>query len=403
MPIAKGVNKRVAYKKETTYGTLAGATGATVLRRVTADFNLAKETYESNEIRTDYQVADFRHGVRSAAGTLNGELSPGSYADFFAAVLAKDFAAGATATGLSVSIAASGSLYTVTRATGSFLSDGFEIGNIVRLSGGTLDTNTISNNLLVVGITALVLTVRVLNGSTLVPQASITTVTCTQVGKETFVPLTGHTDNSFTVEEWYSDIAQSEVYAGMKVTSAAVQLPSTGLTTVDFGFAGKDLAQTGTTAYFTSPTAAPTTGIFAAVNGAVVVNGTPVAVITSADFSIERANENATVVGSNSIADMFTGRIRATGNISVYFENATFRDYFNAESTVSIVLALTASNVKDSAAVSFTFPKVKLGSFTKADGEMGIVAQSSFQALLNDVTGAGLVGSTVVIQDTSLV
>lgn len=403
MPIAKGVNKRVAYKKETTWGTLAGATGATQLRRVTADFNLAKEAYESNEIRTDYQIADFRHGVRSAQGALNGELSPGSYADFFAAVVAKDFVAGATATGLSVTIAASGSLYTVTRATGSFLTDGFEIGNIVRLSGGTLDTNTVDNNLLIVGITALALTVRVLNGSTLVPQATITSVTCTQVGKETFAPLTGHTDNSFTIEEWYADIAQSEVYTGMKVTSAAVQLPSTGLTTVDFGFAGKDLAQTGTTAYFTTPTAAPTTGIFAAVNGAVVVNGTPVAVITSADFSIERANENATVVGSNSIADMFTGRIRATGNLSVYFENATFRDYFNAESNVSIVLALTASSAKNSPALSITFPKVKLGSFTKADGENGIIAQSSFQALLNDVTGTGLIGSTVSIQDTTLV
>jgi len=65
MSTASGIAKRVTYKKETTFGTLAGASGGQVVRRVSADFNLAKETYQSEEIRTDFQIADFRHGVRS--------------------------------------------------------------------------------------------------------------------------------------------------------------------------------------------------------------------------------------------------------------------------------------------------------------------------------------------------
>lgn len=402
MPIAKGVNKKVAYKKETTWGTLAGATAAQYLRRVTAEFNLEKQTYESNEIRTDYQVADFRHGIRSAKGSLNGELSPTSYGDFFAALMARDWTAGATATGLTVTVAASGQLFTLTRSAGSWLTDGFEVGNIINLTGGTLDANTISNNLLIVGLTATIATVRVLNGSTLVAQSAIASVTATQIGKETYVPLTGHTDNSFTIEEWYSDVTQSEVYTGMKVISSQIQLPSTGLATVNFAFQGKDLAQTGTSQYFTSPTAAASTGIFAAVQGAVVVNGSPVALITSADISVERAAENAVVVGSNSIADMFTGRIRATGNISVYYIDGAFRDYFSTEATVSLVFALTATSAKNSPALSLVLPKVKLGTHTKNDSETGIIAQHSFQALLNSDTSAGLLATTVSIQDTTL-
>ena len=42
MTIAKGVAKKVGYRKEATWGTLAGATGAKYLRRVTANFNLTK-------------------------------------------------------------------------------------------------------------------------------------------------------------------------------------------------------------------------------------------------------------------------------------------------------------------------------------------------------------------------
>ena len=92
MPLAQGVSKVVAYKKEGTWGTAAaGGAGAKAMRRVTAAFNLSKETYQSEELRTDYQISDMRHGVRSADGSLNGELSAGSYADFMAAVLTRDF------------------------------------------------------------------------------------------------------------------------------------------------------------------------------------------------------------------------------------------------------------------------------------------------------------------------
>lgn len=403
MPIAKGVSKQVAYKKETVWGTLAGASGAKYLRRVTANFNLVKETYESAEIRTDQQVADFRHGVRSADGTLNGELSPKTYADFMQSVVARDFTAGVTAASLSVTIATSGSLYTVTRAAGSWLTDGFQVGHVIRLTGGTLNVNNSAKNLLIASMTATVLTVAVMNGSTMTAEGPIASVTATVQGKTTFAPTSGHTDDSYSIEEWYGDIAQSEVYTGMKVGTMNVQLPATGLTTVDFTFMGKDLGSKGTVQYFTTPTAQGTNGIFAAVNGVMLVAGAPVALVTSADFSVERAMESATAVGSNSVADIFTGRIRVTGNLSVYFQDAAFRNYFDNETPVSIVMALTTDSTATADFVSFTLPKVKLGSFSKDDGELGLIAQASFQALLNDVTTGGLPATTIAIQDSTLV
>ncbi len=401
MTISKGTSKQVGYKKESAWGVLAGSTSGKLLRRVTASFNLTKETYESGEIRTDRQIADFRHGVRSADGSLNGELSPASYADFMGSIVGRDFTSAPASASASVTIAAAGSLYTVTRAAGDFLIEGFKVGQVVRLSGVGLDTANVAKNLLIASATATVLTVKVVNNTALTAEGPIASVTVTAVGKTTFVPTSGHTDQSYTVEEWYSDIAQSEVYTGMKLNSMAVQLPATGLTTVDFGFAGKDLTQTGSTQYFTSPTAQNSNGIFAAVNGVMLVNGAPVALVTSADFSVERATENATAVGSNSVAEIFTGRIRVTGNMSVYFQDATFRTYFDAETPVSVVLALTTDNTDNSEFVTFTLPKVKLGSFTKDDGELGMVASASFQALLNDVIDAGLPATTIQIQDSA--
>jgi hypothetical protein len=273
---------------------------------------------------------------------------------------------------------------------------------IIRLSGAGLDVENVGKNLLIASITATVLTVSVVNGTLLAEEGPIASVTATATGKVTYVPSTGHTDQSYTVEEWYSDIAQSEVYTCMKVNSVAVQLPATGLSTIDIGFAGKDLTQTGTSQYFSSPTAQNTNGIFAAVNGVMLVQGQPVALVTSADFTIERATENATAVGSNSVADIFTGRVRVTGNLSVYFQDATFRNYFKDETVVSLVMAMTTSTAANADFVTFTIPKVKLGSFSKDDQELGLVASTSFQALLNDVTTAGLPATTIQIQDSAV-
>jgi hypothetical protein len=399
--IATGINKSVRYKKETAgqWGTLPGSTGGNVLRRVTANFNLEKETYQSGEIRTDYQIADMRHGVRSVTGSLNAELSPGSYADFFAAAVAKAFAAKTTLTAVSVTTTVvAGGTGNIVRATGSWITDGVKVGDVIRLSA----TANSAKNLLVTSVVALSLGVKTLNSTELVAVGTATPTDVAFPGKKTMAPLTGHTDDSFTFEEWYSDIGQSEVFTGNKVNTAALSIPSTGLVTADFGFMGKDLAQTGTSAYFTAPTAQGTTGIFAAVNGVLVVNGVAVAVVTDASININRNMQNATVVGSNSIAEMFEGRIAVDGSFSAYFQDASFRDMFKDETEASLVIVLTTSNANTSDFVSVTLPRIKVNSNTRNDGEQGIVSQHNFMALLNSAVSNGTEQTTIAIQDSAI-
>ena len=397
--IATGINNKVAYKKETAWGELPANTGAKYLRRVSADFNLTKETYQSEEMRLDYQVADFRHGVRRAEGSLNGEFSAGSYADFFAAAVRKDFAA-VTLPTASVSVTVNSGTYKLVRTTGSFITDGWKVGMVVRCAGLTTVADN-GKNLVVAAVSALDVTVVPLDGSVLTAQGTAASATFTVPGKVTYAPLSGHTDNSFTVEQWFSDIAQSEVYTGMKINSVGVSIPATGMTTVDFSFMGKDLTKTGTTQYFTSPTAAGATGIFAGVNGVVLYNGVSVAVITDASVNINSDMTDAVVLGSNSIADVFEGRITVDGSMSVYFQDATFRDVFKDEVEVSIVFALTANNAKDSDFATISLPRVKLGSFTKADSMDGVIASCDFTALLQGTNTAGKETTTVMIQDSA--
>ena len=403
MALAKGVSKKIAFKRETAWAVEpVDKTSAQYLPRVTGTFNVTAETLQSATIRPDYQTENYRLGVRSGEGSLNTELSPGVYEEFFAAALAKDFVAGGTTTGASVTIAASGQYFTITRDTGSWLTDGFYVGNVVRLTGAGLDTANVGNNILILSLTATVLTVKTFAENDLVAEGPIAAVDVAVVGKQTYAPQTGHISPSFAVEEFYENIGVSELHLGNRVGTVAVSLPTSGFCTADFTFMGKGKTVNGTSQFYTSPQPSPNTGSTVSVSGSVIVNGVPAGVITSADFNIDRALAPANVIGTNYAVEIFDGRISVTGNMSTYMENGTFRDYFLDETRISVVFALTTGSEKDANVITFVLPSVQLGSSTRDDQEAGIVQSHSFQALLNTNTTNGNILSTMLIQDSTL-
>ena len=401
MATASGINKVVSYKKETAFGTLPSpTTGGQTLRRVSSTFNLTKETYQSEEIRTDYQLVDFRHGVRSVEGNISGELSAGTYADFLASALARNWTAATPSALGSTTIAVVGGTYTITRTTGSWLTDAVRVGSVIRLTGFATANN--GANLLVIALTATVATVVALNNVQLTPETVASGGAFEATGKTTYAPTTGHTDDSYTFEEWYADIGQSEVTVGNKVNTVGVALPATGLTTIDLSFMGQDLAKRGTSQFLTNPTGQNNNGIFAAVNGALIVNGAPVALVTGANFNINRNMTSEAVVGSNIKPEIYEGRVIVDGDFTTLYQDGTFAGYFDEETEISLVVALTANSLPNSEFMSFTIPRLKLSTDTKDDGEKGIVSSNSFQALKGNGAN-GFEATTLMIQDSTLV
>ena len=402
MALATGVFKQLAYKVESTYGALPAAASAQALRRVSSSLDLSKDTYQSNEIRTDLQVADFRHGVRRVKGSISGELSAKTYSDFIAAALKRDFAAVSAISGASITIAGSGPTYTVTRAAGSFLTDGVKLGDIIRLSVGTLNALNINKNLMVVTLTATVATVIVVNATAMFAEGPIASTTVTVFGKKTFVPTSGHTDKSYSIEHWYSDVAQSETFRGCKVQKVAVQLPPSGMATIGIDFTGMDVT-TGTVQYFTSPTAATTSGVLAAVNGVVRLNGITVAILTGLNFTIDCGTTGDAVVGQNVVPNQFPGSVKVSGQATAYFQDATLRDVFLNETEVDLYAVFTSSSAATAEFVQFAFPRIKLGGASKNDGQGGLVQTLPFTALYNSAGGAGISSeaTTISVQDSA--
>lgn len=401
MTIATGVAKQLRYKAESAWGTAPGASGAQLLRRVTSDLSLAKDTYESNEINSHYQRVDMRHGIRSVTGSINGELSAGTYKDLIAAALRRAFGSVSALTGLSLTIAGSGPTYTVTRGSGDWLAGGIKIGQVGRLTAGSFNAANLNKNLVVVAATTTVLTVMPLNGVALVAEGPIASATWTVPGKTTYVPTTGHTDASFAIEHWHSDVAQSELFLGCKLNQMDVALPPTGMSTIGMQFLGKDVT-TATSAYYTTPTAETSTGIFAAVNGILAAQGAAVALVTGLNFSVRGNMAGEAVVGSNTYAGITPGRVLVDGQLTALFQDATIRDYFINETEVSLHAALAASTAAAADFIAFAFPRIKLGGAQKDDGDKSLIQTLPFTALFNSAGGASTSSeqTTVAVQDS---
>jgi hypothetical protein len=403
--IALGVAKQLVYKKESTFAVAPGTGSAQLLRRVTSEFSLAKETYQSNEIRPDYQIADFRHGGRSVNGRLQGELSCRSYADFFAAAFRGSWVTGATS-GALTNVTASATGPHFVRAAGSWLTDGFKVGDVVRWSGwATTGAANNGRNYRIDALTAVNMTVADLNGAsaTVAAKTAGDSVTVALAGKKLIVPQTGQTNDSFYIEEWHPGITQSERFSGCRVGQIEMAMPATGMATAAITFLGIDMA-TGTAAYYVSPGAAVATGVNAAVNGKLRVGGTDIATVTSLQIALNSNLSTAQVVGSNVSPDVFVGSVVVTGSFSAYFQNGTLRDNFVNEDEISLAAHLTASNAATAPLIGINLPRIKLGQAQKTDGQQGILQNFTFQALLNSAGGAGTSSdaTTIAMQDSEV-
>lgn len=404
MPIASGINKTIAYKKQTALGTTATGSGGQLIRRETATFNQTKDTYENNEIVSHQQSTGATHGIARSAGTINGLLSGSSYSALMGSLLRKDFVATSALTGLSLTIAASGSNYTITRGAGDFLTGGIKIGDVVQITAGAVNANNLNKNLVVVGVTATVLTVNVLNsGATMTAEGPIASCTITVPGKKAWVPTTGHTNDYYTFEEWYSDLTRSHVYPDMQIGMADVSVPATGNVTAAFGLVGLGGKTESGTQSLTSPTAATSTNVMSSVAGAVYVGGVRYTNITSFSLKIDgQVNPGEAVVGSNTVGDVYRGRIKVSGSFSFVYDADTLGANFLDETATSLIAVLADARTAAANTVAFVLPRVKFFSNDADDGEKQIVRTVNFTAEINGSGGASLAShqTIVSIQDS---
>lgn len=393
MAIQSAVRTRLLYKAESVFGTAPAASGAQALRRVSSSLGLAKDAFTSNEVRSDMQIADVRHGSRSVRGSVEGELSNATFDDWLAAVVRGAWVSGVSTspTDFATGITPSNSGTFTFAGAGSLITKGFKVGDIVRVTGVTGNTNI---NFRITALTATVMTVSP-KPTTQTQVASGWTVSV--VGSKL---LPGILTPSFTIEHQHPDLSISERFVGCRIGGASINLPPNGIGTVQWDIQGQDASVLtgGSSPYFTNPTAETSTGVLTGVEGGIRLNATEQAIITGVQMNISNNLSTQPVVGATISPDIFYGRTVVTGQVSAFLADESLINVFVNESLVDLVVQANASGSAPQSFLAFNMQGIKFTGYSKTIGaEGGIIVQFPFQAVLaNSVANAD--GASIVIQ-----
>jgi Phage tail tube protein len=382
MALQPNVNVALVYAVESAFGTAASAGGTSkYMRRVGSSLNMTKSTFASNEVRADLEVPDMRHGLRSVGGTIDGELALTAWDDFLEAAMCGTWAAGATKAGTDSVTTQSNS---ITRGAGSWITDLFKIGDIVRFTGLTDAANN-SINLTVTALSATVMTVQ----ETLVVNAvGDVAWNCSVAG---FKLATGVTQRSYTVEQNYPGIDISEQFTGVRVGSFKLSVQPNQMAALAFELKGKDgtLLSGAAAPYFTAPTAASVTAVASGATGIIRFHGARSLVVTAVELTVDNNLTDAPVVGSTSTPAILYGRRSITGSLSMFVEDLTAINAFINETEIDLNVRLNVTDAAPEDFMAFSITRMKLGGMTKSiSAEGGVLATFPFQALLR-TGGAG--------------
>lgn len=318
--MADGSRVRVTFVQESTYGTTPGT--PTMLRLPITGVTLQDRLgfSPSNVIVPNRDVDDVVRLSQAGGGTIPMELRYSPAAEGLSvSMLGLMCGASYTAAATTASCTMPGSTTTITRASGSFISDGYAVGDIIRTSGSPTAAN--NGYFRVTNVAALTLTTDNPVNFT----ASASNVTVTRGARL----LNGSTAYSYTIEVAYLDLQVAHIFRGCVINTADLAVTVGGLTTWTLGVEAQStnrVNNTGTTDQFIAGATYPDMSDAPTLDpiGVAEVRMTGVDYAASAlNLTISNNVRAREQIGTLGPVSMSRGQFSATGRVTAYFDNFT--------------------------------------------------------------------------------
>jgi len=380
MAEAQGSTVDFRYKKESTANTEETGAGGQILRRVTGQLDLVKPEVLSQEKRTDFMELEQVHGTRSVNWAINSELFGGDYKEFVAAAARQDFASVTDVTGSNYAIS-SGSL---TSDGSDLLTGGLRKGMIIRLASMT-ESAVNNRNIRITGdVAAGSCDVEAVDGGAALVDSAAAAATISVPGQHTYIPLTAHTKDTFTVERHDTETDTSDIAWGCKVGAMDLNIQPDQPTGLNFSGIGinRRSVSAGSAPSLTSPTAAGTGPLISSSIGVARINGSVVAVITGFTLNLNTGLQNRPVAFANTSPNVYYGRAAAvTGTFNALKQGVSLSDLFDGETEFSLELFAEAPGSDPKSFVSIFLPRVKANSADDDDPDGPVIQTFNFRSL----------------------
>lgn len=326
----------VSYIEEVTWGVTPSG-NLQKMRITNESLKAAVASSASQELRSDRQVPDFVRTGKSADGDVAFEFTFGQpFDDMIEAALMSDGTGYPAEVGEGADVANvtfQNGASTITRAAGSFITDGYLANQWIRIE----DANTPANNgyykIATGGVAALILTV--LQAPT--DDASATSTRIQQGG----MISNGVKERSYSIEKDFDDLSTIfEALTGMEVDQWALSFASDTFVTGSFTFIGKTVTSESST-IGTGYVAANTNSVMNAINNVSgVMEGTTYGDydITGFTMTLQNNLRARLQVGTEGAISIGSGTLNVAGTVQAYFNTVAVMDKLLNDTTSSLAL-----------------------------------------------------------------
>jgi hypothetical protein len=312
---------------------------------------IIKDALISDELDDSREITGVRVGNEQAQGEFGVELSQTSQDDLIANAMSSAWVDGLNLVGVEITVNAT--LKTFTRSSGSYISDGVVVGDLVRGNGLTGDN---AKPFIATSVSALVIT-----GAAITHDLTNETVT-TQVDTGDKIG-TGSLCSTMSILTWYrgkcGTVDQYVVTKGVEFTGFSFEVAVNAQVTGSFPLLGRSQDFTGLPA---GSTFEPdlTTRAFAGVDGKVLVDDAIEAYITSSTLTNDNEASAQFELGNKAVSFVERGRATNTVSMSGFMANTDLVQRFVNEVETSVQIVLNGLD----GAMSFSYPRTFLTAAT---------------------------------------
>lgn len=230
-----GLTRELSKVREITFGTTPPAPSMKYVRALkNYDFGVSPGSIDSNEIKAHRMAMKSRNGNKKGQFSIPFELSYGAFDEMLEEVLCGTWSPVATCT---VSLQVVASAKTFTRTVGSFLTDGFAVGQAIVTTGFTAPGD--NSTFIISAVSALIITCSTATG--LVDEAAASRTIATAAEKL----RVGNTFRSSTFEDRNPDANLYEQYNGCVISSFDLDISPEKIVTGTFKGMARDCVVAG--------------------------------------------------------------------------------------------------------------------------------------------------------------
>jgi len=324
------------------------------LRATGRNVNLEKNILESQEVDPDGQETDARHGFNRVVGSPGFQLSRADYDDFIEFAMGREWDDDIALSGspdLGVS-----SAQDFTRDAGSFITDGFRPGDIIRTASFSNTENNADWRVTAVAATALTVVKTTDGTSKPTAESEAGGKSLTFPGKRIDI---GTDLCTIVLQRAFADVSQYQVFNGVAVDEWQLNVEPESIIGGTFNLLGMSAAALASSSISGSAVLDSSgNSPFAAFDGEIYEGGSRIAVATSLDYTLSRSRSLNPVIGSRFSPDVFEGTARATGTLTAYFETAALLNKFINETESSLWFRFDDPN-DSTQFMNIVFPRVK--------------------------------------------